>query len=151
MCRQTPVERFRFKFSGVRSFPTRRETLVFVLFNLSSLVPTSAPRLHVDALHLIVLTQTGFACLALQCTDMPLSASDALLKGAATTTTIGVGLLAVMATPPVAARLVRFKMPNSWCFYGPIMFAKPVAAGVLIATPFAASYHYNTSRCAEQV
>ena len=56
----------------------------------------------------------------------------------------------MLAAPPVASRLARFKLPNSWCLYGPLLFAKPVAAGVVLTTPVAAAYYYNTSPCAER-
>ena len=81
---------------------------------------------------------------------MPLSATEALAKGAATAAVSGLGLLALLAAPPVASRLARLKLPNSWCLYGPLLFAEPVAAGVVLTTPVAAAYYYNTSRCAER-
>ena len=81
---------------------------------------------------------------------MPLSVTESLLKGATTSAAAGVVSLVVLAAPPVASRLARFKLPNSWCFYGPLLFAKPVAIVAVLGTPVAASYHYNTSRCADK-
>ena len=59
-------------------------------------------------------------------------------KGFVASATGGACLLGLLALPPVALRLVRFKLPNAWAFYAPIMFAKPVAVAVVVATPFVA-------------
>ena len=67
-------------------------------------------------------------------------------KGFATSVIGGACLLAVLAVPPVASRLVRLKLPNSWSFYGPIMFAKPFSAGVVALTPFVAWGYYTQEK-----
>ena len=63
-------------------------------------------------------------------------------RGFVASATGGACLLGLLALPPVASRLVRFKLPNMWAFYAPIMFAKPVSAGVVAATPFVAWSFY---------
>ena len=66
-------------------------------------------------------------------------------KGAAASAAGGAALLALLAAPPVALRLVRLKLPNSWCLFGPVMFAKPVMVGVVVVTPVA-TLHITTPR-----
>ena len=63
-------------------------------------------------------------------------------RGFVASATGGACLLGLLALPPMASRLVRFKLPNMWAFYAPIMFAKPVSAGVVAATPFVAWSFY---------
>eukprot|EP00038_Savillea_parva_P010048 m.187535 g.187535 ORF g.187535 m.187535 type:complete len:88 (+) comp17113_c0_seq1:166-429(+) len=70
------------------------------------------------------------------------SVTEAVVRGAAVSAAGGAVVLALMALPPVASRLARLRLPDSWCLYGPIMFAKPVGVACVIATPFAASTIY---------
>mmetsp|Transcript_25089 Transcript_25089/g.65432 ORF Transcript_25089/g.65432 Transcript_25089/m.65432 type:complete len:88 (+) Transcript_25089:216-479(+) len=74
---------------------------------------------------------------------------ECLGKGLSTAAAGGCAVLALVTVPQLGARLLRFQRPTSWDFYGTIMFAKPTAIGVAVATPYLSYLHYSWAADAE--